>query len=34
MYFCDLSLYVTEYTTENNVVIRRTNARIGVLKKF
>ena len=34
MYFCDLYLYVTEYTTENNVVIRRTNARVLSIKKF
>ena len=34
MYFCDLSFYVTEYTTENNVVIRRTNARVLSIKKF
>jgi len=34
MYFCDLYLYVSEYTTENNVVIRRTNARVMSIKKF
>ena len=34
MYFCDLSFSVSEYTTDNNVVIRRTNARILSLKRF
>lgn len=34
LYTCDLSFSVSEYTTENNIVIRRTNARIQSLKKF
>ena len=34
MYFCDLSFSVSEYTTDNNVVIRRTNVRVQSLKRF
>lgn len=34
LYICELSFSVSEYKTDNNVVIRRTAARIYSLKKF